>query len=172
MVSTLQECQWQDVTCRFLGSSPALCILMKVSMITPEPSWWSHGDSSWTTITRSLELHSVIINSSPSKRSYLHTRRWFNYNCRWFIDPFNRNDPEECCNRPPNQKHPYCNELRIPDDDYFYRLFNIKCIDFVRGFPSPRVGCRLGMFVNCYLNGNCAYKSVNGFMSLCWWVIL
>ncbi|XP_077296660.1 peroxidase homolog [Arctopsyche grandis] len=60
------------------------------------------------------------------------------------LDPFNRNDPEECCNRPPHQKHPYCNELRIPDDDYFYRLFNIKCIDFVRGFPSPRVGCRLG----------------------------
>lgn len=41
-------------------------------------------------------------------------------------------------------KHPYCNEIRIPDDDYFYRLFNVKCIDFVRGFPSPRAGCKLG----------------------------
>lgn len=41
-------------------------------------------------------------------------------------------------------KHPYCNEIRIPDDDYFYKLFNVKCIDFVRGFPSPRAGCRLG----------------------------
>jgi len=43
-------------------------------------------------------------------------------------------------------KHPYCNEIRIPDDDYFYRLFNVKCIDFVRGFPSPRPGCKLGGF--------------------------
>ncbi|XP_043070897.1 peroxidase [Drosophila grimshawi] len=60
------------------------------------------------------------------------------------LDPVNRNDPEECCKRPLHLKHPYCNEIRIPDDDYFYRLFNVKCIDFVRGFPSPRPGCRLG----------------------------
>ncbi|XP_064549851.1 peroxidase [Drosophila montana] len=60
------------------------------------------------------------------------------------LDPINRNDPEECCKRPLHRKHPYCNEIRIPDDDYFYRLFNVKCIDFVRGFPSPRPGCRLG----------------------------
>ncbi|XP_041989109.1 peroxidasin homolog [Aricia agestis] len=60
------------------------------------------------------------------------------------LDPHNRNDPEECCKRPPHLKHPYCNEIRIPDDDYFYRLFGVKCIDFVRGFPSPRPGCRLG----------------------------
>ncbi|XP_037943386.1 chorion peroxidase-like [Teleopsis dalmanni] len=60
------------------------------------------------------------------------------------LDPINRNDPEECCKRPLHLKHPYCNEIRIPDDDYFYRLFNVKCIDFVRGFPSPRPGCRLG----------------------------
>ncbi|XP_036323831.1 peroxidase [Rhagoletis pomonella] len=60
------------------------------------------------------------------------------------LDPINRNDPEECCKRPLHLKHPYCNEIRVPDDDYFYRLFNVKCIDFVRGFPSPRPGCRLG----------------------------
>ncbi|CAH3921033.1 unnamed protein product [Pieris brassicae] len=60
------------------------------------------------------------------------------------LDPINRNDPEECCKRPPHLKHPYCNEIRIPDDDYFYRLFGVKCIDFVRGFPSPRPGCKLG----------------------------
>ncbi|CAH2040402.1 unnamed protein product, partial [Iphiclides podalirius] len=51
---------------------------------------------------------------------------------------------EECCKRPPHLKHPYCNEIRIPEDDYFYRLFGVKCMDFVRGFPSPRPGCRLG----------------------------
>lgn len=71
MASTHQESQWQDMNSHFLGSYRGLCILMKASMITPEPSWWSHGDSSWTTITRSLELRSVIIYSSPSKRSYL-----------------------------------------------------------------------------------------------------
>ncbi|XP_011203180.1 peroxidase [Bactrocera dorsalis] len=60
------------------------------------------------------------------------------------LDPVNRNDPEECCKRPLHLKHPYCNEIRVPDDDYFYRLFNVKCIDFVRAFPSPRPGCRLG----------------------------
>lgn len=60
------------------------------------------------------------------------------------LDPINRNDPEECCKRPLHLKHPYCNEIRIPDDDYFYRLFNVKCLDFVRAFPSPRAGCRLG----------------------------
>lgn len=59
-------------------------------------------------------------------------------------DPFNRNDPEECCKRPPHLKHPYCNEILIPEDDYFYRLFNVKCIDFVRTFPGVRPGCRLG----------------------------
>ncbi|KAL5282648.1 HPX5 family protein [Megaselia abdita] len=60
------------------------------------------------------------------------------------LDPINRNDPEECCKRPMHLKHPYCNEIRIPDDDYFYRLFNVKCIDFVRAFPSPKPGCKLG----------------------------
>ncbi|CAG4982446.1 unnamed protein product [Parnassius apollo] len=60
------------------------------------------------------------------------------------LDPINRNDPEECCKRPSHLKHPYCNEIRIPEDDYFYRLFGVKCMDFVRGFPSPRPGCRLG----------------------------
>lgn len=62
----------------------------------------------------------------------------------FFVDPRSRNDPEECCKRPLHLKHPYCDEIRIPDDDYFYRLFNVKCIDFVRAFPSPRAGCKLG----------------------------
>ncbi|KAF2898261.1 hypothetical protein ILUMI_07914, partial [Ignelater luminosus] len=60
------------------------------------------------------------------------------------LDALNRNDPEECCHRPAHLKHPYCNEIVIPEDDYFYRLFNVKCQDFVRAFPAPRPGCRLG----------------------------
>ncbi|KAG5893057.1 hypothetical protein JTB14_014837 [Gonioctena quinquepunctata] len=60
------------------------------------------------------------------------------------LDPFNRNDPEECCGKPPHLKHPYCNEIYIPEDDLFYKLFHVKCIDFVRTFPAVRPGCRLG----------------------------
>ncbi|KAI4458407.1 oxidase/peroxidase [Holotrichia oblita] len=60
------------------------------------------------------------------------------------LDAINRNDPEECCHRPPHLKHPYCNEIIIPEDDYFYRLFHVRCMDFVRAFPAVRPGCRLG----------------------------
>lgn len=59
-------------------------------------------------------------------------------------DPVNKNDPEECCDRPPHQKHPYCLEIIVPDDDYFYKGYKVKCMDFVRSFPSVRPGCRLG----------------------------
>lgn len=67
----------------------------------------------------------------------------------FFLDPITKNEPEECCNRPPHLKHPYCNEIPVPDDDYFYSKFNVKCIDFVRAFPSVRPGCRLGKEVCC-----------------------
>nr|CAD7428478.1 unnamed protein product [Timema monikensis] len=60
------------------------------------------------------------------------------------LDPLNRNEPEECCNRPPHLKNPYCLEIEIPADDYFYSLFGLRCQDFVRGFPAVRPGCRLG----------------------------
>jgi hypothetical protein len=59
-------------------------------------------------------------------------------------DPLNRNEPEECCNRPAHLKNPYCLEIHIPADDYFYSLFGLRCQDFVRGFPAVRPGCRLG----------------------------
>ncbi|KAL0832005.1 hypothetical protein ABMA28_001504 [Loxostege sticticalis] len=84
------------------------------------------------------------------------------------LDPVNRNDPEECCKRPPHLKHPYCNEIRVPEDDYFYRLFGVKCIDFVRGFPSPRPGCRLGSRVpfntlTGVIDGNTVYGVTDKF---------
>lgn len=84
------------------------------------------------------------------------------------LDPRNRNDPEECCTRPLHLKHPYCNEIRIPDDDYFYRLFNVKCFDFVRAFPSPRAGCRLGSrapfnTLTGVIDGNTIYGVKEGF---------
>ncbi|KAF4516770.1 hypothetical protein B566_EDAN004609 [Ephemera danica] len=60
------------------------------------------------------------------------------------LDPLNRNEPEECCHRPPHLKNPYCLEIEIPANDYFYGHFNVKCQDFVRGFVAVRPGCRLG----------------------------
>ncbi|XP_075228376.1 peroxidase homolog [Lycorma delicatula] len=60
------------------------------------------------------------------------------------LDPLNKNEPEECCNRPPHLKNPYCLEIEVPEDDYFYRKFGVRCQDFVRGFPAVRPGCRLG----------------------------
>lgn len=62
----------------------------------------------------------------------------------YFADPISKNEPEECCKRPPHLKNPYCNEIPIPDDDYFYGKYNVKCLDFIRAFPSVRPGCRLG----------------------------
>ncbi|XP_050308302.1 peroxidase [Anthonomus grandis grandis] len=78
------------------------------------------------------------------------------------LDPFNRNDPEDCCNLPPHLKHPYCNEILIPEDDYFYNIFNVKCLNFVRSFPAARPGCRLGSKVpyntlTGVLDGNTVY---------------
>ena len=59
-------------------------------------------------------------------------------------DPLNKNEPEECCDRPAHLKNPYCMEIPIPEDDYFYRLTRVRCMDFVRAFPGVRPGCRLG----------------------------
>lgn len=56
-----------------------------------------------------------------------------------------RNEPEECCHRPPEARNPYCIQIDIPHDDPFYGVYGVRCIDFVRGFPGVRAGCRLGM---------------------------
>lgn len=65
---------------------------------------------------------------------------------RDFIDPVNKNEPEECCNRPTHLKNPYCMEIPVPEEDYFYRKYNVRCLDFVRAFPSVRPGCKLGLW--------------------------
>lgn len=64
----------------------------------------------------------------------------------YFADPVTKNEPEECCRRPPHLKNPYCMEIEIPEDDYYYQKYGQKCQDFVRGFPGVRPGCRLGKF--------------------------
>ncbi|KAF6213079.1 hypothetical protein GE061_010793 [Apolygus lucorum] len=60
------------------------------------------------------------------------------------LDRHTKNEPEECCNRPAHLRHPYCMDVVIPEDDYFYKKYGVKCQDFVRSFPAARPGCRLG----------------------------
>ncbi|XP_025192930.1 peroxidasin homolog [Melanaphis sacchari] len=60
------------------------------------------------------------------------------------LDPVNRNEPEECCGRPDHLKNKYCYEIKIPEDDNFYRKHNVKCQDFVRAFPGIKPDCKLG----------------------------
>ncbi|XP_050429351.1 peroxidase-like isoform X2 [Adelges cooleyi] len=60
------------------------------------------------------------------------------------LDPVNRNEPEECCDRPEHLKNKYCYEIKIPEDDNFYRSHNVKCQDFVRSYPGVQPDCRLG----------------------------
>lgn len=43
-------------------------------------------------------------------------------------------------------------EIDIPEDDYFYEKFNIKCQDFVRAFPAAQPNCRLGDFISSIVN--------------------
>lgn len=35
-------------------------------------------------------------------------------------------------------------EINIPEDDYFYKKFNVRCQDFVRAFPGVQPNCKLG----------------------------
>lgn len=35
-------------------------------------------------------------------------------------------------------------EITVPEDDYFYGKFKVRCQDFVRAFPAAQPGCRLG----------------------------
>ncbi|XP_039276862.1 chorion peroxidase [Nilaparvata lugens] len=84
------------------------------------------------------------------------------------LDPRDKNEPEECCKRPPHLKHPYCLEIEIPDDDYFYHKYGVKCQDFVRSFPAPRPGCRLGSKVpyntlTGVIDGNTVYGVTDEF---------
>lgn len=53
----------------------------------------------------------------------------------------------DCCNRKllldPRFRHPACISVLLPDNDPFYRRFNVGCMNLVRSAPSPPVGCRL-----------------------------
>ncbi|KAK8750389.1 hypothetical protein OTU49_014805 [Cherax quadricarinatus] len=78
------------------------------------------------------------------------------------LDRRTRNEFEECCNRPPHLKNPYCMEIEIPHDDPFYRLFKFTCIDFARGFPGVQQNCKLGPLIQFNLltatiDGNTVY---------------
>lgn len=65
-----------------------------------------------------------------------------------YADPLDRNEFEECC-RPPAGSPPnkYCFNIDVPHNDEFFGRFGVRCIDFVRGFPGVRHGCRLGIIL-------------------------
>lgn len=77
-------------------------------------------------------------------------------------DPVTRNEPEECCKRAPNSRNPYCLQIDVPHDDPFYGVYGVRCIDFVRGFPGVRAGCRLGI-VFFFLNQEIMYLIITYF---------
>ncbi len=37
-------------------------------------------------------------------------------------------------------------EIEVPEDDYFYRKYHVRCQDFVRAFPGVQPKCRLGTY--------------------------
>ena len=65
---------------------------------------------------------------------------------KFHTDPLTRNEFEDCC-RPPygTTPSPYCLNIDVPANDPFFSRFGVRCIDFVRGFPGVRHGCRLGI---------------------------
>lgn len=61
------------------------------------------------------------------------------------LNPLDRNEFEECCRPPPGSPpNKYCFNIDVPANDAFFSRFGVRCIDFVRGFPGVRHGCRLG----------------------------
>ena len=131
------------ILCLVPGRSLRSFTSRKVSAITQRPPWLFLGDSSWITILPLPALCSV---------RYQHFRVFY---CFGFLniilpfwcttDPLNRNEFEECC-RPPHGSPPnkYCFNIDVPHNDEFFSRFGVRCIDFVRGFPGVRHGCRLG----------------------------
>ncbi|GAB6032281.1 hypothetical protein CHUAL_010922 [Chamberlinius hualienensis] len=49
-----------------------------------------------------------------------------------------------CCDTAPEERHPNCMVIRIPEQDYFYSRFNRHCLEFVRSAAGQRAGCTLG----------------------------
>ena len=81
--------------------------------------------------------------------------------------PINRNEVENCCDTPLPLRNPFCFEIEVPEDDYFYHKFNIRCQDFVRSFPGLRPDCKLGTkFENIdateYINWNRYVRVLEG----------
>jgi hypothetical protein len=93
--------------------------------------------------------HAESVEITISFFSLLNVWSLFWLRCVMWIttDPLDRNEFEECC-RPPLGSPPnkYCFNIDVPANDEFFSRFGVRCIDFVRGFPGVRHGCRLGRF--------------------------
>lgn len=94
-----------------------------------------------------LTLTATPLGKPPPTTLYLTYTYYLQPFCAYVLvclDPVNRNEPEECCGRPDHLKNHYCYEIKIPDDDLFYKNHNIRCQDFVRAFPGVKPYCKLG----------------------------
>ncbi|KAJ4444359.1 hypothetical protein ANN_06151 [Periplaneta americana] len=62
---------------------------------------------------------------------------------------FNGSVPKCCIDggrdfQPIELTHPDCMAIPVPPDDWFYKHYGIRCLEFVRSSPTSRVGCSLG----------------------------
>ena len=62
--------------------------------------------------------------------------------------PGSDNSDVTCCRggsiRPPNELHPECMPIIIPNNDIFYGPLEQRCMEFVRSMPSLRRKCMFG----------------------------
>ncbi|RWS27512.1 peroxidase-like protein [Leptotrombidium deliense] len=70
----------------------------------------------------------------------------------------------DCCNHPPEQRHPDCLLIDIPPNDPFFKFFKRNCMDIMRTMPALKYGCTLGPRnlankISSYLDAGFVYGS-------------
>ncbi|RWS06684.1 peroxidase-like protein, partial [Dinothrombium tinctorium] len=70
----------------------------------------------------------------------------------------------DCCNKPPEQRHPDCLLIEIPPNDPFFKFFKRTCMDITRVMSGLKPGCPLGPRsltnrISSYLDGGFIYGS-------------
>ncbi|CAH0399044.1 unnamed protein product [Chilo suppressalis] len=64
---------------------------------------------------------------------------------------------------PPEWQNDKCIPIRVPDEDHFYRLHGVRCLNLVRSVTTPRDDCSLGYAeqinaASSYLDGSQIYS--------------
>ncbi|KAH7642873.1 peroxidase-like [Dermatophagoides farinae] len=77
--------------------------------------------------------------------------------------PKDKNDQSiKCCKYAPQQRHPNCYPIQMPNDDPYYKFYPRKCMDFVRSTAGVKPNCPLGPrhqinVVSSFLDADCIY---------------